>query len=185
MVRVIDQITDLVTKEALIEMPISDGRLWADNNHNLLKVAAIERNYCPGKSFVGFIRGLGLKQGSIATSTAWDCSDIIVAGTNEADMAQAVNRLEELGGGVIVCSSGKILAELALPFGGLFCTESMETIAEKLQQIQLTAETLGCKSPDIRITLSVLTTASIPYLRICEQGLVDFKQNKIVELIVD
>ena len=184
-VRVIDQITDLVTREALIDLPVSSGQVLPDASKDIIKVAAIERTYRPGKTFVGFIRGFGLKQGAVATSTAWDCSDIIVAGANEAAMAQAVNRIRELSGGVVVCADGKILAEIPLPIGGILSPLPMETIAGKLRQIQQAAASLGCTPPDVRITLGALSTASIPFLRICEQGLVDIRQNRLVDLIVD
>ena len=184
-VRVIDQVTDLLTREALIDIPASDGLLRSDTSKDILKVAAIERTYLPGKTFVGFIRGIGLKHGAIATSTAWDSCDIIVVGANEADMAQAVNRIKELDGGIVVCAGGKILAEISLPFGGIFCTQPMETITQKLHAIQQAAANLGCTSPDIRITLSTLSTGAIPYLRICEQGLFNLRQNSFVDFIVD
>ena len=183
--RVIDQLTNLLTREAIIDIPVSDGQLRSDASKDILKVAAIERSYLPGKTFVGFIRGIGLKRGAIATSTAWDSCDIIVVGANEVDMAQAVNRLKELDGGIVVCANSKILAEISLPIGGMFCTEPLETIAHKLDDIQQTATNLGCTSPDIRITLSILSTPAIPFFRICEHGLVDLRQNRFVDLVVD
>ncbi len=183
-VRVIEQATGLVTREAIMDVPVSNGLLQSDTSKDILKVAAIERTYLPGKTFVGFIKGTGLKHGAIATSTTWDTCDIIVVGAHEVDMARAVNRLKELDGGIVVCDGNKILAEISLPFGGIFSTQPMETIANEFQGIQQAAANLGCALPDICVTLSVLTTPAIPYLRICEQGLVDLKQNRFVDLIV-
>jgi len=184
-VRVIDQVTELVTREALIDIPVSDGQLHPDTVKDVIKVAAIERTYLPGKTFVGLVRGIGLKQGAIATSYAWDSSDIIVVGASDSDMAQAVNRIRELNGGIVVCAGRKILAEISLPVGGIFSTQPMETIARELHQIQQAATNLGCASPNIRLTLAVLSTAAIAHLRICEHGLVNLRQNSFVDLIVD
>jgi len=183
-VRVIDQVTHLITREAIIDMPVSDGLLGADAGKDILKVAAIERTHLPGKTFTGFIRGVGLKKGAIAASTAWDSCDIVVVGADEADMARAVNRIKELEGGLVVCADGKVLAELALPYGGIFCTEPLETVAHKLGNIEQAVANLGCTSPDVRTTLSILPTPAIPFLRICESGLVDLRQNRFVDLIV-
>ncbi|MFC1904434.1 adenine deaminase C-terminal domain-containing protein [Chloroflexota bacterium] len=184
-VRVIDQATNLVTQEAFMDIPVSDGQLQPDSSSDILRVAAIERTYQPGKTFVGLIRGIGLKRGAMATSTGWDTCDIVVVGANEADMAQAVNRIRELNGGIVVCAGGKILAEIALPVGGIVSTEPLERISQHLYHIQQAAADLGCTIPDIRLTLSVLPTAAIPYLRICEEGLVNIRQNRFVDLIVD
>ena len=183
-VRVIDMGTDSVTREALIDIPVSEGLAQLDIGRDVLKVAAVERSYQQGKTFTGFIRGVGLKHGAIASSTAADGWDIVVVGASEADMAQAVNRIKELNGGVVVCADNRILAELALPIGGIISTEPMETLAEKLQEVQEAAARLGCILPDILTALDFLTSGAIPFLRICEQGLIDLRQNRMVDLIV-
>jgi len=183
-VRLMDQVTDLLVREAFIDMPVSNGQIKADAAKDILKVAAIERSFGTGKSFVGLIRGIGLRKGAIATSSVWDCGDIMAIGADEADMARAVNRIKELGGGMVVCAGGKITAEIALPVAGEISTEPMEAIAAKLERIQRAAEGLGVKSSDIRLTISVLPTPAIPFLRICESGLFNLRENRFVELIV-
>ncbi len=184
-VRVIDQVALLVTKEAILDIAVTDGELQPEVSQDILKVAAIEKTYTPGKTFIGLIRGIGLKRGAIATSTGWDCSDIVVVGCNGTDMAQAVNRIRELGGGVAVCAEGEVIAEISYPVGAWISLEPMETIASKLNALQRTATDLGCHSPNIHLTLDVLTTPAIPFLRITEDGLMDIRQNKLVSLRAD
>ena len=183
-VRLIDQVTNLVTREALIDMPVTDGQLKADVGKDIIKVAAIERAYGTGKSFTGLIRGLGLKKGAIASSFAWDCGDIIVVGADESDIARAVNRVKEMAGGLVVCAGGSILAEIALPVGGIVSTEPMETIADKLNRIQKAVAGLGGRFPNFSLTIATLTTPAIPFLRICSSGLFNLKTNRFVDLIV-
>jgi adenine deaminase len=98
-------------------------------------------------------------------------------------MAQAINRIKELSGGIVVCAGNKILAEIALPVAGTISTEPMGTAATRLHEIQRAASELGCNSPDIRTTLAVLSTPAIPFLRICEHGLFNLRQNQFVDLI--
>jgi adenine deaminase len=184
-VRVIDQISNLLTKETIMELAVDRGQILMDKTLDIIKIAAIERNYTQGKTFSGFHHGLGLKQGAISTSTAWDSNNLIVAGTNERDMALAVNRVKDLGGGMVISRNGDILAELAFPVGGKLSTEPMEVLAEKLTRLQMISQEMGCTSPDIRTTLSVLTTSAIPYLRICESGLFNLRTNGLVDLVVD
>jgi adenine deaminase len=183
-VRLVDQVTNLVTREALIDMPVTDGQLKADVGKGIIKVAAIERAYGTGKSFTGLIRGLGLKKGVMATTTTWDCGDIMVVGADESDMAMAVNRIKEMGGGVVLCAGGRILAEIAMPVGGTISTEPVETIAQKFERIQQAATGLGAHSPNFGLTLATLPTPAIPFLRICSSGLFNLKENRFVDLIV-
>jgi adenine deaminase len=183
-VRLMDQVTDLLVREEFVDVPVSNGELKADVGKDILKVAAIERAFGTGKKFVGLIRGIGLKRGAIATSSVWDCSDLITVGADEADMARAVNRIRELDGGTVIYAGGKVIAEMALPVAGEISPEPMEAIAAHLGRIQKAAEGLGAKSSDIRLTMSVLPTPAIPFLRICESGLFNLRENRFVELIV-
>ena len=183
-VRTLDQVTSILTREAILELPVINNRVQTDLDRDIVKIALIEYIRTGGKTFTGFIRGLGLKRGAVATSTCWDSADLAVAGANEEDMALAVNRLRELGGGTIVCDRGQILAEVSFPVCGIISTERTEILAAGLKSVQSAAAGLGCKSPDIRTTLSVLPTPAIPYLRICESGLFDVKSNRPVEMIL-
>jgi adenine deaminase len=184
-VRVIEMITDLVTAETEVTWPVTDGELKADVAQDIIKIAAIDRTHNPGKIFVGLIKGFGLKFGAMACSAAWDTSDIIVIGADDADMAAAVNRIKSLQGGSVVCNHGQILSELPLPIFGIVSDLPMETIAQKTQEITDAVSKLGVPFPDPFLTLITLTGAAIPYLRICEEGLVNLKDGKTVPLFID
>ena len=100
-------------------------------------------------------------------------------------MAAAVNRICELQGGVVVCENEKISAELPLPIFGIMSDLPIETIAAKLQEIKQEISQLGVPFPDPVLTLITLTGAAIPYLRICEEGLVNLKNGQTLEVVVD
>jgi adenine deaminase len=184
-VRVIDLVTGLVTKEIIVSMPVVDGEIGTDTSRDISKVAAIDRRFSPGKTFVGLIRGFGLSTGAIASSKAWDTSDIIVVGENGRDMALAVNRISELRGGAVVCAKGRILAEIPLPVFGIISDLPIEMLADKMVEIRSAMKELGFPFDDPLLTLNTLTTAAIPFLRICEEGLVNLKDGQTVGLIVN
>jgi adenine deaminase len=183
-VRVINMVTDLVTSELEMQWPVSDGQLRPDADQGAIKIAAIDRTHNPGKMQVGLIKNFGLKSGAMACSAAWDSSDIIVAGTDDEDMAAAVNRIYALQGGAVVCQNDKILAELPLPVFGIMSDLPIETIVRRLNEIKSTVSNLGVSFPDPLLTLITMTGAAIPYLRICEEGLVNLKDGKTVGLVV-
>jgi len=183
-VRIINLITDLVTSDDQVQLPVSDGELKPDIGLDVLKVAAIDRAIHPGNMFTGLLKGFGLKAGAMACSAAWDSSDIVVVGTNDADMAAAVNRIRARQGGAILCKDGEILAELPLPIFGIMSDLPIDEIAGKLKRIRKAAAGLGVPHPDPLLTLITLTGAAIPYLRICEEGLVNLKDGRIRPLVV-
>jgi len=181
-VRCIEMVTDLVTRQLQIEMPVVDGELRSNPEGNIIKVAAIDRRHTPGKRFVGFIRGYGMQAGAMAASGAWDTSDIIVVGADDSDMADAVNRIRQTQGGIVAVKNGQILTELPLPIFGVMSDLPMREIAERTRQLKAVGAELGITFPDPALTLLTLTGAAIPYLRICEEGYVDLKDGRTLGL---
>jgi adenine deaminase len=183
--RVIDQVTSLVTRESVLSLSVSEGEIRSDVSRDILKVAVIDRTFSPGKKFVGLIRGHGLKKGAFACSSAWDVADIIVVGADDVDMAAAVNRIYELQGGAVVCSGGEVLAEISLPIFGLMSELPMEALVKQTDKLFGALKELGFPYDDPVRTITVLTGAAIPFLRICEEGLVDIKTGKSLSLFVE
>lgn len=179
--RVIDQVTELVTKELMLDLPVVDGELRTDPNRDISKASIIS---CEGRMFTGLIRGHGLRGGAIATSGAWETFAVVAVGAGDSDMAAAVNRIYEMGGGIAVCSQGRVQAELPLPVAGFLSELKLEEIARKLSAIQEKAEALGFPFSDATLTLATLTTAAIPFLRLSEDGLIDVRTGRVVDMII-
>jgi len=183
-VRMMDLVTSLVTREKQLGVVVKNGEVVADPERDLLKIAAVDRTHVPGKHFVGLIGGFGIRAGAVASSAAWDTSDIIVVGADDMDMAMAVNRIHELQGGVVVCEGGDILAELPLPVFGLISEQPMAILADGMDRVKEQVVKLGFPYDDPLLTLITLTGQAIPFFRICEEGLVDFKSGETVSLFV-
>jgi adenine deaminase len=184
-VRLINMVTDLVTAEIEERLPILDGQIGVDLKKDIVKVAAIDRTHNPGRMFTGMIKGFGLKAGAFACSAGWDTSDIVVAGTDDRDMATAVNRIHSLQGGAVVCQDGKILAELALPLFGLISDLAIADLVQQFEKVVAAAQKQGIALPDPILSLTTLSGAAIPYLRICEEGLVNLKSGRNLSLFVE
>jgi len=184
-VRAIDMVTDLVTKEVHLEVPAAKGEIAADPAAGLLKAAAVDRRFSPGKTFTGLIRGFGLQRGAFAASSAWDTSDIIAVGAADEDIAAAVNRIADLRGGVVLCVDGQVTEEIPLPVFGIVSEIPMAALARRLDAMNRAVFALGCPFPDPLLSLVTLTGAAIPFFRICEEGLVDFKTGQTVGIFVN
>lgn len=183
--RVIHLITDLVTKEMIVTLPVKDHKIQLDGQDDIIKVAAIDRMNNPRKTFLGLLKGFGLKEGAFASSSGWDTSDIIVVGANDKDMAFAVNRIKALNGGAVLCANNKILSEIPMPILGLMSNLSMENIARAVSDLFTKIKELGTRLTDPYRTLVTLTGSAIPFIRICEEGLVDIKSGKMLSLFIE
>jgi adenine deaminase len=182
-VRVIHQVTGLVTRELLETVELRDGEIRHDPDRDLLKAAAVDRARTPGRMFVGLIHGFGLKAGAFACSSGWDTPNIMVVGAQDQDMAAAVNRIRRLRGGAVVCVNGEVRAELPMPILGLMSDRPLEEIADGMRSLVHTLQGLGCPFEDPYRTLATLSGAAIPFIRICEEGLVDLKSGRSLPLL--
>ena len=145
-----------------------------DVEYDVLKIAVVERHKNTHHIGIGFLQGYGLKSGAVATSISHDSHNIIVVGTNEADMAAAVNRVVELNGGIVVWDGGAPAAEVPLAIAGIMSDEPLVTVNEKLEDAKETAYALGIsRGIDPFMTLSFMALPVIPSLRITTRGVFD------------
>ena len=158
------------------------GRAEApDPDRDLLKIAVAERHHNTGHIGLGYVKGYGLRQGAVATSIAHDSHNIIAVGTNNDDLAFAINRIAELRGGIAVVDGGKILAELPLPVAGLMSDAPLEEVNDLLEQAKAAAHRLGVSAGiDPFMTLSFMSLPVIPSLKITTRGVFDVEQWKYI-----
>ena len=152
-----------------------------DVEYDVLKIAVVERHKNTRHIGIGFIQGYGLRSGAVATSISHDSHNIIVVGTDEQAMADAVNRVVELQGGIVVWDGGAVKSEVALSIAGILSDEPLVDVNTKLEQAKAQAFALGV-SPGIDpfMTLSFMALTVIPTLRITTRGVFDVNRQSYV-----
>ena len=171
-------VTDRVVKwvEAI------DGERRVDVVRDVAKVAVIERHGKNGNIARAFVTGFGLQRGAIASSVGHDSHNICVIGVDDGDMAGAVNRLRELGGGYVVASGGEVLAEIALPVAGLISLQPFDEVKTALKRLRdATHDELGCTLPEPLLTVVFLPLPVIPHMKITDFGLFDVDKFALVD----
>ncbi len=184
-VRVISMRNDIICDEVQISVPVCDGWICADVSHDLLKIACIQRHDNSGRMGLGLIRGFGLKSGAFGASMGWDSLPVVVVGANESDMAVAVNRLVEIGGGQVLVDSGRVVHEIAMPVGGVISEEPIPVLAEKQERMLSLLKENGVSRDDPTLSIQTLSATFLPFFKICEQGLVDTYKNQVVSIFVE
>ena len=172
----------LYTSEKVIKMRPKNGFIASSPDRDILKVCVVERYRSTGNVGVGFVRGFGLKRGALASSIAHDSHNIVAVGVRDKDIHRAVNAIKKLGGGI--AAVGDSISALSLPVAGLMTDDLPERVAENLVEVNRVAEDLGCPLSSPFSTLSFIALAVIPELKLTDMGLVDVRQSKLVNLIV-
>lgn len=179
--RVIRIAGDILNVEEATTLPVRDGALQADPAQDLLLAAALDRRG-RGWRTVGLLAGFGLRAGALASTLSFDTADLVVVGATPEAMAGAVRRLVALGGGVVaVDGQGAVLADVALPLGGVASPAPVEEIARRLRAIEDAARRLGCRVARPLLTLMTLTFQAIPALRLTPGGLLEVKTQRFVD----
>ncbi|SDJ05542.1 Adenine deaminase [Lachnospiraceae bacterium G41] len=184
--RVIEVIPgEILTNECILDIDFSKNN-GIDIEKDILKLAVIERHKNTGHKGVGFIKGIGIKNGALAGSVSHDSHNLIVIGSSEEDMVIAANHIKKIGGGLCVVSEGKVISELRLPVAGLMSTNSAAEIAKANVELRESAEKIGINEGiEPFMNMAFVSLPVIPVLKMTTQGLVNVNDFKRVDLFVE
>lgn len=161
---------------------LNEYEIKADAKRDILKVAVLERHNALGNIGLGFVHGLGLKGGAIASTVAHDSHNLVVVGDNDEDMLVCIKEIERLGGGLIVASGGQVKASMALPVCGLVSDKSLPEVSASIANLYEEANKLGSKLKRPFMSLAFMTLPVIPQLKLSDVGLVDVELFKFIDL---
>jgi adenine deaminase len=158
-----------------------------DPSSEVARIAVVERHRRTGRIGLGYAHGFGLTHGAIASTVAHDAHNCMVVGALDAsgpsDMAVAVARLAEIGGGQVAVRDGRVLAEVRLPIGGLMSDRKIEDVVEEMRVLAHAASNgLGVRIDAPFMQLSFLGLSVLPELRITDKGLVDVTKFALVDV---
>ena len=183
--RVIEIIPNRVGNyERILDLKVKDGAVEADPGQDVMKMAVFERHHATGTKGVGFVKGFGFKKGAMAQTVAHDAHNLLVAGTNDEDMALAANTLIECGGGMCAAADGKVLALVPLPIAGLMNDLPVEQMAKLVNDLSVAWKEMGCVINSPYMTMALIPLACLPELRLTNRGLVDCRTFSFAELFV-
>src|SRR5580765_3894916 len=173
-IRVIEIVPNQIVTKELIETALTEnGQVVPDVGRDILKLVVVERHRATGNVGVGFVRGFKLKAGALGSTVAHDAHNVVVVGTNDADILRAIQELERLQGGQVAVVNGKVTAELGLPIAGLVSDRPLDEVIARIRDLNAAAHALGCELAAPFMTLSFLSLSPIPELKLTDQGLID------------
>ena len=166
-----------------------DGYFSAELNPGLCKIAVVERHKGTGRVGLGILAGYARDGtnlgGAIATSISHDSHNIVVAGSNDADMAAAVREVCAMNGGISLVRGGRTAARLPLPVGGLMSPEEAVRVAHLNETVNAAAAGLSvCEDVDPVVSLAFMSLCVIPSIKVSTKGLFDVDAWRFVDIEV-
>ncbi len=185
--RVIGMVENQAPTRALeADLRVEDGIVQMDRANDIAQIALVERHRGTGGVTNGFVSGFGYDTDcAVASTVAHDSHHMIVVGTSKPDMAQAANRLAEVGGGIVVIRGGQELALVRLPIAGLMSDAPAAEVARDASAMVEAMAACGCRLNNAYMQHSLLALVVIPALRISDLGLIDVTRFEKTPLFVD
>jgi adenine deaminase len=159
--------------EGTCQLPLPDG---------LTLLSVVPRHGQAHPPSLALLRGLGLRDGALASTVAHDSHNLIVAGRTPADMASAAQAVADMGGGAALVAGGQLLAAVRLPVAGLMSTEPVATVAAEVRVFSEHGRALGLGGASPVLAISSLALPVAPFFRITDLGVVDTLTQEFVEM---
>ena len=173
-----------VRKRRDVVLKAENGVVLPDPAQDVLYVTVVERYGRSNNRPVAFISGFGLQSGALATSTAPDDNNIVCVGTTSEDMALAINRIAEEGGGQAVAVDRQIIEFLELPIGGIVADLEPEEMARREERLEAAAQRLGCALNRPFTYMFFLPITAIPEYAMTDIGAIDVVNRRRFEPVL-
>ena len=180
-VNVIELIKDqIINKWTTEELEIKEGLIKNNLQEDILKLAVVERYGKTGGIGIGFVKGFHIKDGALASSVSHDHHNIVCVGTDDYNISQAVNEVENIQGGFVLVKHGKVIGKMNLPIGGLMSSHDSASVIDEITNLNNLTREIGCTLAAPFMTLSFISLPTVPELGLTDIGLVDVLKHKII-----
>lgn len=177
-VPVLQMLNAVITRLSMEDMPVDqDGYVSLQHDSQLAMIAIIDAT--GGNRTMAVLHGFGEHLEGLA-STYSASGDWIVIGRDPQAMAQALERIREIKGGVVLIDKGKIICECPLPLAGKFASAPMEEVISMGENLVNQLRSKGHVHLDPIYSILFFTATHLPYARLTATGIVDVKSGQIV-----
>ncbi|MDF1540235.1 MAG: adenine deaminase, partial [Candidatus Thorarchaeota archaeon] len=152
----------IITERLIEETKVVDGLVVPDIDRDIAKIAIIERHNATPPNSVGFVKGLGIKEGAMVSSIAHDSHNIVGVTTNDEDLIAAAVQIVRMQGGIAVVRDGEVLSSLPLPIAGLMSDKPIEHVSEKIIDLKNAAKKIGSILEEPFMAMAFLSLPVIP-----------------------
>src|SRR5699024_8882149 len=168
-------VNDVIMKPYAVDIDITADHLPKGSEDAFLLLIDRHGKWRVNTVLHGFTRELG---GLCSTYSTTD--DMIVIGKRKSDMRLALNRVKEIGGGIVLAHEGEIIFELELPLAGAMYDGDMNELIKKEKECANILMEAGYKFNDPIYTLLFLSSTHLPYIRITQQGIIDVMKRDVI-----
>ncbi len=174
----------LVTDSLVSELKVVDKFIVPDLENDILPVIVMNRHTSESNIGKGFVKGLGIKNGAIASTVAHDCHQLICVGTCYDMMIEAIWELKDSNGGLVIVTEEENTV-LPLEFAGIMSVKKYEDVIADFKNLGEALEKLTSKISEPFMALAFVALPVIPHLKLTDRGLVDVDKFEIIDVVTE
>jgi adenine deaminase len=167
------------------DLPVRDGAVVSAPDRDVLKIAVFDRNRGSGRVGLAFAEGVGFASGAVAMTYCHPFHNLVVIGTDDEQMAQAVNEVADLGGGISVVADGVSTGSWRLPLAGVLDSAGLDHAEERFVAVNEALRDLGCELPSPVLSIAFIALPTIPAYGLTDRGLFDVAAQRFLPLLVE
>lgn len=167
------------------DLTVKEGYLDISDDKDL-KFAAVINRYGKGTIGLAVVRDYGIKEGTVGSTVAHDCHNIVVIYDNPENALTAIEALKQSGGGYVTIRDGKVLSEMKLPVAGLMSNTEIDVIADQSSEFKQSLEELGMVGVEFPLfNMAILPLAVVPTARLTDLGMINAITQMEVPIFAD
>ena len=174
----------LLTDSLVSELKVAENFIVPDLENDVLPVIVMNRHTSEQLIGKGFVKGLGIRNGVIASTVAHDCHQLICIGTDYNMMIKAIRELKISNGGLVVITEEENTV-LPLEFAGIMSVKTYEEVIVDYRRLEEALAKLTPKISDAFMALAFIALPVIPHLKLTDKGLVDVDKFELTDVITE
>lgn len=175
---VVEMMNAVITRLRMEEFPVEEGgAVSLEHDPELAYIVTVDP--VTRRKTQAVLSGFGRHIEGLA-STYSASGEWLVIGRDPHVMKLALDRVREIGGGVVLMDQGCVVCECPLPLAGRFSTAPMEEIIAMADNLIDHIRQKGHIHLDPIYSILFFSSTHLPYVRLTAEGIVDVKTGRIV-----
>lgn len=171
-----------ITDRKTILVKAKDGFIDISENSNLNFVAIVNRHNLNNNIALAVVENFYLKEGGVGTTYSHDSHNLTIVFNKPNEALTITKKIKELGGGIVTSENGEITGVLPFPIAGMLSNQPAEILAKEISEMNKILRKMGIESASPITRPSTLALIVIPNAKMSDLGLVDVREQKVINL---
>lgn len=171
-----------ITDRKTVLVKAKNGFIDISENSNLNFVAIVNRHNLNNNIALAVVENFYLKEGGVGTTYSHDSHNLTIVFNKPNEALAITKKIKEFGGGIVTSENGEITGILPFPIAGMLSDQPAEILAKEISQMNKILRKMGIESASPITRPSTLALIVIPNAKMSDLGLIDVKEQKVINL---